>query len=149
MTTINPYLTFNGTCEEAFEFYKSVFGGEFQYIGRFSEMPSNPEVPPMSKEDANKIMHVSLPISKETTLMGSDYLEGFGPQLVVGNNFSISISCITPEEVDRLFEALSKGGQVKMPLNKTFWGSYFGMFVDRFGIHWMVSCETGEKLKEV
>lgn len=145
MTTINPYLTFNGTCEAAFSFYKGVFGGEFQYVGKFSDMPSNPEMPPMSEENSNKIMHISLPISKETTLMGSDFLEGFGPQLVEGTNFSISINCNSTEEVDRIFSALSEEGQIKMPLNKTFWGSYFGMFTDKFGIHWMVSCETGEK----
>ena len=145
MTTISPYLTFNGTCEEAFNFYKSVFGGEFPYAGRFSEMPANPEMPPMSDEDKNKIMHISLPISNETVLMGSDYLPGFGPELVEGNNFSISINCKSKKEVDRIFGGLSEGGQVKMPLNETFWGSYFGMFIDQFGIHWMVSCETGNK----
>ena len=147
MTTINPYLTFDGTCEAAFEFYKTILGGDFQYVGKFSDMPTNPEMPPMSDEDKNKIMHISLPISNETTLMGSDYLHGFGPDLVEGNNFSISINCKTVEEVDRIFSGLSDGGIVKMPLNKTFWGSYFGMFVDKYGIHWMVSCETGEKPK--
>lgn len=147
MTTINPYLTFNGTCKAAFNFYKSVFGGEFPYVGTFSDMPSNPEMPPMSEEDKNKIMHISLPIGGETVLMGSDVLEGFGPPMVEGNNYSISINCKTTEEVDRIFASLSEEGLVKMPLNKTFWGSYFGMFTDKFGVHWMISCETGEKPK--
>lgn len=108
-------------------------------------MPSNPEMPPMSDEDKNKIMHISLPISQETVLMGSDSFEGFGSKIIEGNNFSISINCETTEEVDRMFTGLSDGGTVKMPLNKTFWGSYFGMLIDRYGIHWMVSCEIGEK----
>lgn len=143
MATINPYLTFNGTCEEAFNFYKTIFGGDYQFSGRFSEMPPNPEMPPMSDEDKNKIMHVSLPISAETTLMGSDVLNG--ADLIEGNNCTISINCKTTDEVDEMFSGLSNGGKVTMPLNKTFWGSYFGMFTDKFGINWMISCESGEK----
>ncbi len=143
MATINPYLTFNGTCEAAFEFYKTIFGGEFQFSGRFSEMPPNPEMPVMSEEDKNKIMHISLPISSETVLMGSDVING--DDLVKGNNCTISIHCETILEVDQMFLGLSDGGKVTMPLNKTFWGSYFGMFTDKFGIHWMISCQNGEK----
>ena len=147
MTTINPYLTFNGTCEDAFNFYKSVFGGEFAYIGRFKDMPEMPNYPPVSENEKEKIMHISLPISKETVLMGSDSSEAFGDAAVSGNNFSLSINCKTKEEVDRIFNGLSVDGTVKMPLDNTFWGAYFGMFTDKFGIHWMVSCELEEQKK--
>lgn len=138
-TTISPYLTFAGNCEEAFLFYKSVFGGEFQYLGRFNEMPPMEGQPPMSEADGKLIMHVSLPISKETILMGSDSLETFGHATVMGNNFSISINAASTADADRLFNGLSKGGNVTMPLEKTFWGAYFGMLVDKFGIQWMVN----------
>ena len=135
MTTINPYLTFNGNCEEAFNFYKSVFGGEFDYMGRYKEMPSETPVPDAEKE---KIMHMSLPISKETVLMGSDSSEAFGGPAQAGDNFCISINTSTKEETTRVFNGLSAGGEVKMPLGDTFWGSFFGMFTDKYGIHWMV-----------
>ncbi|WP_459213008.1 VOC family protein [Aquimarina rhabdastrellae] len=144
MTTINPYLTFNGNCEEAFTFYKSVFGGEFAYLGRFNEMPSDPNMPPLSEAELNQIMHVALPISSETILMGSDTSSAFGPSATAGTNFSISVNTATKAETDRIFNSLSEGGDIKMPLNDTFWGSYFGMFTDRFGIHWMVSCDIKE-----
>ncbi len=143
MTTINPYLTFNGNCEEAFNHYKSVFGGEFQYIGKFKDMIETPEFPVL-ESDKDKIMHVSLPISKETVLMGSDASEAFGRAAIQGNNFSVSVNADSVEEVTRLFDALSSGGTIVMPLNKTFWGSFFGQFTDKFGIHWMLSCELEE-----
>ena len=138
MTTVNVYLNFDGQCEEAFEFYKSVFGGEFSYIGRFNEMPQD-ENNKLSEADGNKIMHVSLPISAETNLFGSDTVGAWSPKLVQGNNYSISINASSKEEADRLFNGLSAGGQVTMPLENTFWGAYFGMFVDKFGINWMVN----------
>lgn len=139
VTTICPYLTFAGNCEEAFNFYKSVFGGEFQYIGRFNEMPPMEGQPPMPESEGNKIMHVSLPISKETILMGSDSSEAFGQVTTMGNNFSISINAASTKDADRLFNGLAKDGTVTMPLDKTFWGAYFGMLVDKFGIQWMVN----------
>ncbi len=138
MATVNVYLTFNGNTEEAFNFYKSVFGGEFAYIGKFKDMPSDENFSSMSEEEGNKIMHVSLPISKETTLMGSDSNDASGP-VTFGNNFSVSINTDSKEEADSLFEGLSNGGKVIMPMEKTFWGAYFGMFVDKFGINWMVN----------
>lgn len=138
MTTVNVYLNFDGKCEEAFEFYKSVFGGKFSYIGRFSEMPQD-ENNKLSEADGNKIMHVSLPISAETNLFGSDTIGAWSPKLVQGNNYSISINASSKEEADRLFNGLSAGGQVTMPLENTFWGAYFGMFVDKYGINWMVN----------
>lgn len=138
MTTINVYLSFNGNCEEAFNFYKSVFGGEFAYLGRFKEIPPQEGVPPVTGEAGEKIMHVSLPVSRETVLMGSDTGGEWAKYFKQGNNFSVSISSDSKEDADRLFNGLSAGGQVTMPMDKTFWGEYFGMFTDRFGINWMV-----------
>lgn len=145
MATVNVYLTFNGNCEEAFNFYKSVFGGDFSYVGRFSDMPSDGKGGSMSPEDGNKIMHMSLPISQETMLMGSDTGGEWAPNFKQGNNFSISINADSMQEGEKLFNGLSKGGQVTMPLDKTFWGEYFGMFTDKFGINWMVSVRVEEK----
>ena len=139
MAAINPYLTFNGNCEEAFNFYKSVFGTEFTYIGRFGEMPPADNCAPVSDEASNLIMHVSLPISAETVLMGSDSSAEFGQVTAFGNNISISINTDSVEEADRLFNGLSAGGKIVMPMEKTFWGAYFGMFTDKFDINWMVN----------
>lgn len=141
MTTINVYLTFNGNCREAFDFYKSVFGGDLSDVSTFGEMPPQDGMPPISDEMKDLLMHVSLPISKETVLMGSDTGGEWAPDLKVGNNFSISVSADNADEVDRLFEALAVEGKVTMPLDKTFWGSYFGMLTDKFGINWMVSSQ--------
>ncbi|WP_149244138.1 VOC family protein [Dyadobacter sp. 32] len=141
-TTINPYLTFNGNCEEVFTFYKSVFGGEFQHVGRFGEMPEQEGGQALTDELKNRIMHISLPISPETVLLGSDTFGAWADQLIVGNNFSISITTDSRENADRLFVGLSAGGQVTMPMNKTFWGSYFGMLTDKFGINWMISFDV-------
>lgn len=140
MAQVNPYLTFNGTCEAAFNFYKSVFGGDFPYIGRFKDMPG--DVPEAAKE---LIMHVSLPISKETILMGSDSSEAFGQTTTIGNNFSVSINAESEDEARKLFEGLSAGGKITMPLDKTFWGAFFGMFTDKFGINWMVNYDYEQK----
>jgi len=135
MKTINTYLTFNGNCEEAFNFYKSVFGGEFSHIGHFSNMPEKDKIP---KGEENRIMHVSLPMG-DTVLMGSDSSEAFGPPAVTGTNFSISIGADSVEEADTVFKALAEGGQIIMPMADTFWNAYYGMLVDRFGIKWMVN----------
>ena len=139
MATVNAYLTFDGTCEAAFNFYKSVFGGEFTYMGRFNEMPPAENCELISDEAGNLIMHVSLPISAETVLYGSDTSDAFGQSITVGDNISISINASSREEADRLFNGLSADGVVKMPLENTFWGAYFGMFIDKFGIHWMMN----------
>lgn len=139
MTTVNVYLNFDGNCEEAFDFYKSVFGGEFSYLGCFKDMPPQEGMPPMPAEEGDKIMHVSLPISKETMLMGSDVGGEWCPKIIKGNNFAVSINADSQAEADRLFGGLSSGGKVTMPMEKTFWGSYFGMFTDKFDINWMVS----------
>ena len=138
MTTINVYLTFDGNCKEAFEFYKSVFGGEFISLSTFGEMPPQEGIPPIPDQMKDRIMHVSLPISKETILMASDNGD-WGPKLEVGNNFSISVNPANKEEADRIFNALSEGGKVTMPLANTFWGAYFGSLTDKFDINWMVN----------
>ncbi len=145
MATVNVYLTFDGNCEEAFLFYQSVFGGEFPYIGKFKDMPQSEDCKPMNEAEGNKIMHVTLPISKETCLMGSDTGGEWATKYKAGNNFSISINAESREEADKLFAALSTGGQVTMPMNNTFWGAYFGMFVDKFGIAWMVNFDEQPK----
>ena len=138
MASINPYLIFNGNCEAAFLFYQSVFGGEFPYIGKFKDMPADDNCPPPTAEDAERIMHVSLPIGNQTVLMGSDSTAQSG-DVNVGNNFSVSINTDSAVEADTLFNGLSSGGNVIMPMTKTFWGAYFGMFTDKFGIGWMVN----------
>lgn len=139
MTTVNIYLTFNGQCEEAFGFYKSVLGGEFAHVGRFKEMPPMEGIPPVTGADGEKIMHVSLPISSETILMGSDVAGQWATKITEGNNFSISVGTDSKEEADRIFTELSAGGKITMPIASTFWGDYFGSLTDKFGINWMVS----------
>lgn len=147
MATVNVYLTFNGNCEKAFNFYKSVFGGDFSYIGRFGDMPSD-DGTEISEEEKNKIMHVSLSISKETMIMGSDTGGEWSSHFQEGNNFSLSLNTDSREEADRLFAALSEGGVVTMPLADTFWGAYFGMWTDQFGINWMVNYDDPAKIQQ-
>lgn len=143
MATVNTYIIFNGYCEEAFLFYKSIFGGEFSYFGRFKDMPmTNGKTCPPA--EAEKIMHVSLPISKETAIMGSDSFESFGTETIYGNNFSLSINTESKEEADKLFNALSDGGKITMPMENTFWNAYFGTFTDKFGVNWMVNFDLVE-----
>jgi PhnB protein len=143
MPTINPYLTFNGNCEEAFNFYKSVFGGEFRQISKFGDMPLMPghEVP---EEEKNRILHVSLPISKETILMGSDSNLRMG-EVKIGQHMSLSIGADSKEEADRIFNGLAAGGNITMPISDMFWGAYFGMLEDKFGFTWMVNYDYPKK----
>src|SRR5215203_285172 len=138
MATINPYLNFNGNTEEAFNFYKSVFGGEFATVLRFGESPGCDQMP-VAEADKDKIMHIALPVGGDNVLMANDVLESMGQPLIEGNNFSISLSVDSREEADRVFNGLADGGKVEMPLNDAFWGAYFGMLQDKFGIRWMVS----------
>ena len=142
MAQLNPYVTFKGNCEEAFDFYKAAFGKEFTFIGRFKDMPPMPGCEPINEEEGNMVMHVSLPISAETNLFGSDTPKDFRDKSVVGNNISISINAESKEEADKLFNNLSAGGMVTMPMNDTFWGAYFGMFTDKFAINWMINFDT-------
>ncbi len=135
MASINPYLHFNGNAEEAFNFYRSVFGGEFQTIMRFKDAPAGMTG---TEHLSKKIMHVALPIGNGTLLAGSDTPEHMGA-VTNGTNFTIALNTETEEETKRLFDGLSAGGQVTMPLEKVFWGSTFGMFTDMFGIGWMVN----------
>jgi len=137
MAAVNPYLTFADNCEEVFNFYKSVFGGEFLTLMRFGDVPKDYQP---GEGENQKIMHVALPIGKGTVLMGSDTPTSMGT-VQQGNNLSIAIQAESEEEAERLFNGLSAGGQISMPLGKVFWGSYFGMFTDKFGIHWMVNFE--------
>ena len=135
MAIINPYINFNGNAEEAFTFYKSVFGGEFANITRFKDL-SGPGFQAEEKE-ANKIMHIALPIGNNT-LMANDVPEHMGRVNENENRSKISITAESREEADRLFKGLSAGGQVEMPMDNSPWGSYFGMFRDKYGIEWMI-----------
>ncbi len=133
--TVNPYLNYPGNAEEAFKFYKSVFGGEFSSVQRFKDTP---EANRVSAAERDKIMHIALPIGKGVTLMASDSLESMGQKPSAGNNFSLSIIVDSKQEADQVFEGLSRGGKIEMPMQKMFWGDYFGMFKDKFGVQWMV-----------
>jgi PhnB protein len=141
MTKINPYLNFNGNTEEAFNLYKSVFGGEFANLVRFRDNPSPEGCDGMqvAEADLDKIMHVALPIGDGNVLMATDSLESMGQKLNEGNNFSLSITAASREDADRIFNGLAEGGKVEMPLADAFWGAYFGMLADRFGVRWMIS----------
>lgn len=136
MARVNVYISFDGNCEEAFNHYKEVFGSDFTYLGRFKDMPDTTGI---DQDEMNKIMHITLPISEETTLFGSDIPRSYADNMVFGNNFSLSVDCNSEEEAQRIFNKLSEGGIVTMPLEKTFWNAYFGMCIDKFGINWMVN----------
>ena len=141
MATINPYLNFKGNTEEAFNFYKSVFGGEFALIIRFKDM-SSPEFP-VAENDANKIMHIALPIG-QNVLMANDVPESMGVVNENENRSKISVSAQSREEADKIFNGLSVGGSIEMPINDSPWGSYFGMFRDKYGIEWIVEFDSGQ-----
>jgi len=135
MALINPHINFNGNAEEAFNFYKSVFGGEFTNIIRFKDVASSQD--PAAEKEANKIMHIALPIGKNM-LMGNDVPESMGRVNENENRSKIVINAETREEADKLFSGLSAGGSVEVPMDDSPWGTYFGMFRDKFGIEWMV-----------
>ena len=137
MTKLNTYLNFAGNTEEAFGFYRSVFGGDFTSVVRFKDMPM--EGVKIPKKDENKIMHIGLPIGKDDVLMASDTLESLGQALTQGNNVYISVHPETKEEADRIFKALSAGGTIEMPIADQPWGDYWGSFRDKFGVLWMVN----------
>lgn len=139
MAKINPYLHFLGNAEDAFNFYKSVFGGEFAMVMRYKDIQNQEGCENLSDEDKEKLMHVALPISDGHVLMATDAVGEHAEDAVVGNNISLSVSADSKEEADRVFNGLSAGGDVTMPLSDTFWGAYFGMCKDKFGIHWMVN----------
>jgi PhnB protein len=135
MALINPYINFNGNAEEAFNFYKSIFGGEFAKIMRFKDM-ENAEFP-IAENEANKIMYIALPIGKNV-LMANDVPASMGRTNENENRSKISISAESKEEADKLFNGLSAGGQIEFPIADSPWGSYFGMFRDKYGIEWLV-----------
>ncbi len=139
MASINPHINFNGNAEEAFNFYKSVFGGEFVKIMRFKDLASAEF--PVAENEANKIMHIALPIGK-SMLMGNDVPEILGRTNENENRSKIVISAESKDEADKLFNGLSAGGQIEMPISDSPWGSYFGMFRDKFGIEWMVDFDS-------
>lgn len=142
MAKLNPYLNFDGKAEEAFNFYKSVFGGEFKDgIHRMSEAPGTEK---LSDDEKNRVMHIALPIGSDL-LMASDIIPSMGHKLVEGNNNYVSLFPDSKEEATRLFNGLSAGGSIEMPLEHTFWNAYFGSFTDKFGIHWMVNYEEEAK----
>jgi PhnB protein len=133
---IHPYLSFSGRCEAAFNFYKSIFGGEFDYLGKFKDMPAEQEVPDDMKE---LIMHVSLRLPDGTLIFGDDGNVFPGQQHIQGNNVHLSINAPSEDEAIRVFNALSANGTITMPLEKTFWGALFGRLNDQFGIRWMIN----------
>jgi PhnB protein len=135
MASINPHINFNGNAEEAFNFYKSVFGGEFSKIIRFKDIASADM--PVEAHEANKIMHIALPIGN-SVLMANDVPEILGLTNENENRSKITISAESKEEADKLFNGLTAGGQIEMPITESPWGSYFGMFRDKYGIEWMV-----------
>lgn len=142
MARVSIYLNFPRNTEEAFNFYKSVFGGEFTGDGiwRMSHIPPQEGMPPITEEDKNLIMHIELALPGGIILMGSDAPDSMGRHLNFGNNIQISLEPDTKEETKRLFEALSTGGTITMPLNDMFWGSYYGACTDRYGVNWMFNC---------
>ena len=146
MPLINPHVNFNGNAEDAFTFYKSVFGGAFAKIIRFKDI-ANAEFPVAEKEE-NKIMHIALPIGKSNMLMGNDVPEFMGRVNENENRSKISISTESKEEADKLFNGLSAGGSIEVPFAESFGGSYFGMFRDKYGIEWMVDFTPTTKVEE-
>lgn len=137
MTKVNAYLNFAGNAEEAFTFYKDVFGGDFSSVVRFKDMPM--EGVDIPEADQDKMMHISLPISEDCVLMASDALESLGQTIVQGNNVYVSLHPDSREEADRIFSALSQGADIEMPIADQIWGDYYGSLKDKFGIHWMVN----------
>ena len=144
MPQINPYIHFNGNAEEAFTFYKSVFNTEFVVVVRFKDM--NFEGAPNFENEAEKIMHIALPVGKHNVLMGSDTPEFMGKHNEMETRSKIFISTDSKEEADKIFNGLSDGGQVEMPISDSPWGTYFGMFRDKFGIEWMVEFDANRQL---
>jgi len=143
MASVSTYLNFPGNTEEAFNFYRSVFGGEFEGgIQRMGQVPPQPGQPPLSEKDKNMVMHVCLPILAGHRLMGTDAPESMGFKVNFGNNIYINLEPDTRTETDKLFKALSAGGKVEMPLQEMFWGDYFGSLTDKYGVQWMFNCAS-------
>jgi PhnB protein len=135
MAQLNPYVSFDGNAEEAFNLYKSVFGGEFPAVMRWGD---NPQCAEMSDADKNKIMHISLPVG-DGVIMASDHVGGMGEEYKPGNNFAVAIAPSSREEAERFFAGLSEGGKDAMPMQDMFWGGYYGHVTDKFGVRWMIN----------
>jgi PhnB protein len=145
MARVSTYLNFPRTTEEAFTFYKSVFGTEFSHaIHRFGDIPPQPDQPPLGEADKNLVMHVELPILAGHVLMGTDAPESMGFHVTPGNNMFINLEPDSRAETERLFRALASGGTIEMDLQEMFWGGYFGSLVDRFNIRWMFNCSSAQ-----
>jgi len=143
MAKVSTYLNFPRNTEEAFNFYKTVFGTDFiDGIHRFSEVPPQKGTPPIAEEDKNLVMNVQLPILGGHVLMGTDAPESMGFKVAKGNNMYINLEPDTRAETEKLFKALSAGGKTEMPLQEMFWGDYFGSCVDKFGVQWMFNCSS-------
>ena len=143
MAQVSTYLNFPGNTEEAFNYYKSVFGTEYMgAIVRYGSVPMPDDAPPMSDADKNLVINVALPILADHLLMGTDVSESMGGPFVAGNNVHICLHPDTRGDADRLFGALSEGGKVEMAMAEQFWGDYYGSFTDKFGINWMINCSS-------
>ncbi len=140
MSKTSTYLNFSRHTEDAFNFYKSIFGGEFSSINRFSEIPPTEGMPPLPEADKNLIMHMSLPILGGHELMGTDAPESMGFKVNFGNNVYIMLQPDTRSETERLFKGLAAGGAVEQELQDMFWGDYYGSLRDKFGVQWMFAC---------
>jgi PhnB protein len=141
MASVSIYLNFMGNTKEAFEFYKSVFGTEYSSPIMYNlDLPASEGMPPFSEVDGAKIMHVAMPILGGVQIMGTDMLESMGHQLKIGNNTTINLEPDSREETERLYKALSEGSTQRMPLQDQFWGAYWGVCLDKFGIRWMFNC---------
>jgi PhnB protein len=136
MKNVDFYLHFNGNCEKAMNFYKSIFGGDFVSVQRYGDVPGSEK---MSDEDRGKMIHMSLKLSEHSTLMGSDVVTKMVDSVSQGNNYHICLQVSNDREADKVFAALSGNGVIEMPMNKTFWGAYFGMCIDKFGVQWMIN----------
>ena len=140
MRNVDLYLHFNGTSEKAMTFYKKIFGGEFIAVQRYRDMPGSEKMP---TENRDKIVHMSLKVAEGTTIMASDVVsDESGIQF--GNSYHICLQASTEKEADKLFAHFSEGGRIEMPMNKTFWGAYFGMCIDQFGVQWMINCSDAK-----
>ncbi|MCK9423206.1 MAG: VOC family protein [Bacteroidales bacterium] len=146
MSRVSTYLNFSRNTEEAFNFYKSIFGGEFLGdISRFRDVPPSHDMPPLPETDKNLVMHIALPILGGHVIMGTDAPESLGFHVNSGNNIYIMLEPDTREETKRLFNALSKGGKVEMELQDMFWGDYYGSCQDKYGVQWMFDCTEKNK----
>lgn len=145
MTTVNPYLTFDGNCEQAFEFYTQALHCPIVHTSRYKDMPHSN----VSGEEGEKIMHIVLQLTDQNMLMGADVSRSFGQSAVAqGDNVSLSVNVHSCEEADRIFVALAQEGEIAVPISETFWGAYFGMLRDKFGIHWMVNYDDPAKVQK-